>query len=67
MSTNTGLAPRRTTALAVDTNVNDGMITSSPGLQVAEHRGHLQAAVQEGVISTLGMSNSVSSSRGTAW
>ena len=30
MSTNTGVAPRRTKALAVDTNVNEGMITSSP-------------------------------------
>ena len=31
MSTNTGVAPRSTNALAVETNVNDGMMTSSPG------------------------------------
>ena len=30
MSTNTGVAPRSATAFAVDTNVKDGMITSSP-------------------------------------
>ena len=30
-STNTGTAPRRTNAFAVETKVNDGMITSSPG------------------------------------
>ena len=31
MSTNTGTAPRSTNAFAVDTNVNDGISTSSPG------------------------------------
>ena len=31
MSANTGHAPRKTTALAVDTKVKLGMITSSPG------------------------------------
>ena len=31
MSTNTGTAPRSTKALAVETKVYDGMMTSSPG------------------------------------
>ena len=34
MSTNTGTPPRSTNAFAVDTNVNDGMITSSPGATI---------------------------------
>ena len=44
MSTNTGTAPRSTNAFAVETNVNDGMITSSPGPIADQHRGHLQRA-----------------------
>ena len=42
MSTNTGTAPRSTNAFAVDTNVNDGMMTSSPGCEVEQQRGHLE-------------------------
>ena len=53
MSTNTGVAPRSTKALAVETNVNEGMITSSPGLDACEQRRHLQRAVHEWVSRTL--------------
>ena len=42
MSTKTGRAPSLATALAVETNVNDGRIASSPGPRAAEDRGHLE-------------------------
>ena len=45
ISTNTGTAPRRTTALAVDTKVKDGMITSSPGF-----RSHRMAAISNAAV-----------------
>ena len=44
MSTNTGTAPRSTKALAVETKVNDGMITSSPGSRSASIARHLERA-----------------------
>src|SRR5205823_13049967 len=43
-STKTGMAPRKTKAFAVDTKVNDGMITSSPGCtRSEEHTSELQS------------------------
>ncbi len=51
-STKTGVAPRSTNALAVETNVNDGMITSSPGPTPASSAAISSAPVQECVIST---------------
>ena len=42
MSTNTGRAPRSTKALTVDTKVNAGQITSSPGADVEQQRRHLE-------------------------
>ena len=42
MSTNTGTPPRSTTALAVETKVKDGMMTSSPGPMSSEERRHLE-------------------------
>ena len=47
MSTNTGVAPRSTNALAVETNVNDGMITSSPGPMSSSSAAISSAAVHE--------------------
>ena len=47
MSTKTGVAPRSTKALAVETNVKDGMITSSPGPTSASSAAISSAAVQE--------------------
>ena len=47
MSTKTGVAPRSTNALAVDTNVNDGMITSSPTPTSLRIAAISRAAVQE--------------------
>ena len=52
MSTNTGTAPRRTKAVAVDENVNDGMITSSPSPISASSAASSRAAVHDGVSST---------------
>ena len=49
MSTNTGVAPRRTKALAVETNVKDGMITSSPGPTPLRIAAISSAAVHEWV------------------
>jgi hypothetical protein len=46
-STKTGIAPRSTNALAVDTKVNDGMMTSSPGPTSARIAAISSAAVQE--------------------
>jgi hypothetical protein len=50
-STNTGTAPRSTKALAVDTKVNEGMMTSSPGCRSASSAAISSAAVHECVIS----------------
>ena len=51
MSTNTGTAPRRANAFAVDTKVNDGMITSSPGPMSDRSADISRAPVQEWVSS----------------
>ena len=53
MSTNTGTAPRRTNALAVETKVNEGMITSSPGCRSSSKALISSAAVQECVSNAL--------------
>ena len=62
MSTKTGLAPRRTKALAVETNVNEGTMTSSPGFRSQRMAAISRAAVQDGVISTRWMPNRSSNS-----
>jgi hypothetical protein len=54
MSTNTGVAPRSTNALAVETKVNDGMITSSPGCRSISSAAISSAAVHECVKSARG-------------
>ena len=46
MSANTGTAPRSTNAFAVETKVNDGMITSSPGARSSSSAAISSAAVQ---------------------
>ncbi len=52
MSTKTGIAPRSTNAVAVDENVNEGMITSSPGSDLGQQdAASSSAAVQDGVSS----------------
>ncbi len=53
MSTKTGTPPRSTNAFAVDTNVNEGMITSSPGTMLARRAAISNAPVQECVSSAL--------------
>ena len=50
MSTNTGTAPRSAKALAVETNVNDGMITSSPGCR-SSRSAHISSAWVHDVVS----------------
>ena len=50
-SQNTGRAPRSTNAFAVDTNVNDGTITSSPGWMSSSSAAISSACVQEVVSS----------------
>jgi hypothetical protein len=47
MSTNTGTAPRKTKALAVETNVYDGMMTSSLAFTSASRAAISSPAVQE--------------------
>jgi hypothetical protein len=47
MSTNTGTARRRTTAFAVETKVNDGIMTSSPGSNPERIAAISNAAVHE--------------------
>ena len=42
MSMKTRRAPRSTKALAVETKVNEGMMTSSPGFMSSKQRCHLQ-------------------------
>src|SRR5687767_7339271 len=54
MSTNTATAPLNTNALAVDANVNDGMITSSPGWISQSSAVISRAAVPDGVRRTSG-------------
>ena len=49
MSTKTGTAPRSAKALAVETKVNDGMITSSPGRRSSSSAAISRAWVHEGV------------------
>ena len=61
MSANTGLAPRSTKALAVETNVNDGTMTSSPGLRSSSSAAISRACVQEVVSSALGAPTACSS------
>ena len=51
-STNTGVAPRSTKAFAVETNVYEGMMTSSPGPTSASSADISSAAVHECVSST---------------
>ena len=51
ISTNTGRPPRPTTALAVVTKVNDGMMTSSPGPMSASVNAISRAAVHDCVSS----------------
>ena len=52
-SKNTGIAPRKTNAFAVETKVKEGMITSSPSLISARIAAISKAAVHECVINTL--------------
>src|SRR6266700_1872485 len=47
MSQNTGLAPKYSTTLAVDTHVKAGTITSSPGLTSNAATARCSAVVQE--------------------
>ena len=49
ISTNTGTPPRRTNAVAVVTNVNEGMTTSSPGSIPASIAAISRAPVHEWV------------------
>ena len=51
-STKTGVPPRTTTAVAVETNVNDGITTSSPGLTSRSITAISRAAVHECVSRT---------------
>ena len=53
ISTNTGVAPRSTKAFAVETNVYDGIITSSSGPTSASIADISNAAVHEWVKSAL--------------
>jgi len=52
------LAPRSTNSFAVDTKVNDGMMTSSPGCRSTRSAAISSAAVHECVKSAAGASNS---------
>ena len=51
-STKTGFAPKSAKALAVDTNVNDGTITSSPGFKLHSNADISSACVQDVVSNT---------------
>jgi hypothetical protein len=53
-STKTGTAPRSTYAFAVETNVNDGRITSSPGCRSSSSPVSSSACVQDVVSSADG-------------
>ena len=63
MSTKTGRAPRSTNAFAVETNVNDGTITSSPGPMSSSSAAISRACVQDVVSSTRRAPRSSSSRR----
>ncbi len=63
-SQKTGLAPRRTKALTVETKVNDGTMTSSPGPMSSSRAAISSACVQEVVSSAFGTPSVCSSS---AW
>ena len=58
MSANTGRAPTRRTALAVETNVNEGQMTSCPGPMPRASRASSSACVQEVVRRTRGATSS---------
>src|SRR5690242_2160672 len=60
-STNTGTPPRSTNAFAVDTKVNEGMMTSSPGWISISIAAISSAAVQLWVRSALGQPTARSS------
>ncbi len=62
MSMKTGRAPRNTNAAAVETKVNDGTITSSPGWISSSSAAISSECVQEVVSSTLGAPKISSSS-----
>src|SRR5262249_3829107 len=64
MSAKTGRAPRRTTALTVEENVNAGTITSSPGPRSWRRAAISSACVQDVVSRTRGAPRSSSS---TPW
>ena len=55
--------PKRTNALAVETKVNEGTITSSPGRRLHSMAAISRAAVQDGVSRTLWMPKRSSSNR----
>ena len=54
MSTNTGRAPRSTTAFTVDTKVKGGTMTSSPGRRSSRSAAISSACVHEVVSSAFG-------------
>ena len=66
MSTKTGTAPRSANALAVETKVNDGMITSSPGPTSASSAAISSAAVHECVSRAAAAPVSATSQAGSA-
>ena len=55
MSTKTGVAPLRTTALAVETKVYEGIMTSSPSFKAKKIAAISSAAVQECVSNACGL------------
>ena len=63
MSTKTGRAPVRTTAFAVETKVNDGIMTSSPDRRFNKLADISNAAVHDGVINTRWIPNRSSKKR----
>ena len=60
-SQNTGFAPRRTKALAVETKVNDGTITSSPG-RTSSSSAAISSACVHDVVTSARVTPSVCSS-----
>src|SRR4030095_2755215 len=62
MSQNTGRAPRNTNAFTVDTKVNDGTTTSSPGTISSSSAATASACVHDVVNRTLAAPSSFSSS-----
>jgi hypothetical protein len=57
LSMNTGVAPRNTNAFAVETKVNDGTMTSSPGLMSSRIAAISSACVHDPVRSADGTPN----------